>query len=211
MPTQQKIQQGQCVSSIADQFHVPSNIIWNAPQNTDLKQRRWDPNILMPGDELFVPDLQTRQDAGATEQRHTFQVSREKVTLKLRILDEGEPRANEPYVLKIDTDLIEGHTDDDGQLEHAIPPQVERAVLRLGKDEEAQDYILKLGHCDPLSEMTGVQARLKNLGYYDGLVDGVNSKHTKQALGEFQHDHDLKVTSQIDDPTRNQLKSQHGC
>ena len=30
-------------------------------------------------------------------------------------------------------------------------------------------------------------------------------------VGEFQHDHDLKVTSQIDDVTRNQLKSQHGC
>lgn len=211
MPTQLKIRQGQCVSSVADQSHVPSKTIWNAPENTDLKQRRMDPNILMPGDELFIPELQTRKDAGATEQRHTFQVSNEKVALKLRIFDEGEPRANEPYVLQIDMELIEGHTDEEGQLEQAIPPQAERAVLRLGKDEMAEDYILKLGHCDPLSVITGIQARLKNLGYYGGLVDGAIGKHTKQALGEFQHDHDLKVTSQIDEATRNQLKSEHGC
>jgi hypothetical protein len=130
--------------------------------------------------------------------------------LRLRVLDDGKPRANEPYILAIGSDRIEGQTDPDGLVNEKVPPGETRAVLRLGRGLDATDYVLNLGHLDPFDEITGGQARLKNLGYYAGTVDGVLGKLTTQALRQFQHDRSLEVTGRFDERTLEALKAEHG-
>jgi hypothetical protein len=78
------VQQGDHLPSIADQFgFFTYETIWNHPQNADLKKRRGNPNVLLPGDQLFIPDKEIKSYSKPTNQRHTFQVKT--TPLKLRI------------------------------------------------------------------------------------------------------------------------------
>jgi hypothetical protein len=75
----------------------------------------------------------------------------------------------------------------------------------------------KIQHTILLDEMAaietvaGVQARLKNLGYYLGRTDGDKlDPETVGALIQFQTDHDLKATGIVDDATKQALAARHG-
>ncbi len=46
-----------------------------------------------------------------------------------------------------------------------------------------------------------VQTALQDEGYYTGEVDGQVGPKTREALGAYQTDHDLEVTSAVDEPT----------
>ena len=46
-----------------------------------------------------------------------------------------------------------------------------------------------------------VQTALQDDGYYTGEIDGLVGPKTRDALGAYQTDHDLEVTSAIDEPT----------
>ena len=50
-----------------------------------------------------------------------------------------------------------------------------------------------------------VQQRLKELGYNPGPVDGKIGKKTENAIRQFQQDHDLSVTGELDEETENKL------
>jgi murein L,D-transpeptidase YcbB/YkuD len=49
------------------------------------------------------------------------------------------------------------------------------------------------------------QKTLTKLGYGPLSADGILGPRTRQALEDFQHDRDLKVTSELDSPTLRQL------
>ncbi|MBO1908664.1 peptidoglycan-binding protein [Microvirga sp. 3-52] len=57
---------------------------------------------------------------------------------------------------------------------------------------------------DHVSIVTAQKA-LTKLGYGPLSVDGIMGPRTRQALENFQHDHELKVTSELDSPTLRQL------
>jgi peptidoglycan hydrolase-like protein with peptidoglycan-binding domain len=46
-----------------------------------------------------------------------------------------------------------------------------------------------------------VQTALQDEGYYTGEVDGQVGPKTRDALGAYQSDHNLEVTSAVDEPT----------
>lgn len=46
-----------------------------------------------------------------------------------------------------------------------------------------------------------VQTALQDQGYYTGEVDGLVGPQTREALGAYQTDHNLEVTSAVDEPT----------
>ena len=46
-----------------------------------------------------------------------------------------------------------------------------------------------------------VQAALQDQGYYTGEIDGQVGPKTREALGTYQADHNLEVTSAVDEPT----------
>ena len=53
-------------------------------------------------------------------------------------------------------------------------------------------------------ETHDIQRRLRELGYYQGPLDGVMGHRTRIALAEFQHDHRLRVTGE---PTHRTLRA----
>ncbi len=204
------VQQGDCISSIAVQNGLTWQKIWNHPKNSALKRLRDDPNVLYPGDVVFVPDKENQDVACATEQRHRFIHKGVPAVLRLVLQDyDGKPRSDEPYVLDIDGKVISGKTDGDGKIEQRIPPNARQGTLKVGP-EKSEIYALRLGHTDPATELTGVQSRLNNLGYDCGPVDGSLSAETKIALQAFQRKHGLEETGEPDEATQNKLKEVHG-
>lgn len=72
----------------------------------------------------------------------------------------------------------------------------------------SETYVIELRGLDPITEPSGVQARLANLGYGVGPIDGIIGPHTRDAIARFQTDQkDLTVTGKPDDPTVQRLQS----
>jgi Putative peptidoglycan binding domain/LysM domain len=204
------VRQGDCIESIALRHGLSWEKIWEHQKNSDIKEKRKAPNVLYPGDMVFLPDRVIKEESVSAEQRHRFK--RKGVPSHLRLIlrdEEDKPRANEPYVLNIDGRLFDGTTGDDGKVDHPIPPGARRAILRM--EGEHEEYSFDLGYIDPLAEISGVQTRLNNLGFDCGPVNGVLNDQTREAIQGFQQKHDLKVTGKMDRPTLDKLEKVYGC
>src|SRR2546422_4811278 len=148
MPIEHKVEQGDCLSSIAFQYGFFPATVWDDPANAKLKALRKDPNVLLPGDIVIVPDKRPKRMSVATNQVHPFRRKGVPERLRLQLLVAGKPRANEPYKLDIDGSVISGTTDGDGMVVEWIPPDAKHCRLIL--EDGAEEYDLDLAHLDPL-------------------------------------------------------------
>jgi hypothetical protein len=123
------------------------------------------------------------------------------------------PYAGKHYHLMVDGLRFEGDTDGDGGLKHDIPKSATQALVRLWLDGypegRQQHYSLQVvDQIPPASGVPGAKQRLKNLGYYDGDVDGALDDAFAAAVAEFQGDH---KDSHGLDPTGNYDASTQGA
>jgi len=203
------VKQSECIESIAFEKGFFWETVWNHAQNAELKQQRKDPNILQPGDEIFIPEKEVKQEDCATEQKHRFLKKGIPAMLCLRLLDNDEPRADESYTLEVDGEIFSGTTDAEGRVKHSIAPSAKQAKLIVGENKD--QYTLDLGCLDPVTETVGVQARLNNLGFNCGEVDGMAGPETKTAICQFQRKYGLTESGEADSATRDKLVEVHGC
>jgi N-acetylmuramoyl-L-alanine amidase len=203
------IRQGECITSIVDKYGLFWETVWDHAQNAELKQQLQNPNVLQPGDELFIPDKEVKEENCAPEQKHRFRKKGIPAMLCLRLLDNDEPRADESYTLEVDGESFSGTTDAEGRLKQRIAPGAKQVKLLVGENKD--QYILDLGCMDPVAETTGVQARLNNLGFNCGEVDGVSGPETKSAIHQFQQKYGLTESGEADSATRDKLVEMHGC
>jgi len=237
MPTH-IVSQGECISSIAHQYGFFWKTLWDRAENAALKQKRGDPNVLWPGDEVFIPELQIKEVSRAAKQKHRFRRKGEPAKLKLRLLKEEPqepeedqpsdpgvcdlgpqkprklkqtPRANVPYRLIIDGVSMEGQSDSDGYIKETIPPGAVGGTLILypGTDHEEQ-IAITLGAMDPKGEWVGIRKRLNNLGFVCALAGNEMTDDLHDALAGFQEAYGLDVTGKLDDATRDKLVQAHG-
>lgn len=202
--------QGECLSSIAAANGYLWETIWNDPANAALKLARKNPNALLPGDRVVLPAKMQSHGSGQTEMRHRFVRHGEPTWLVLKLLDgAGAPRPNLPYTIDIDGDRREGMTDGDGKLRERIPGKATLALLKIENEEKKEEYRLKLGHIDPAREVTGMQARLNNLGFACGRVDGKVGPRTRAALNRFRAAVGLPASNDPDEPTLARLEQHH--
>lgn len=203
-----RVKRGDCLSSIAAEAGFRWRYLWDLPENAHLRERG-DPNVLFPGDEVFVPARRRREESAGTDDHHRYR--RKDVPLLLRLeLREGDAvRAHESCVLEIEGRQLEDSTDGDGYVEFRVPPRARNATLYVGEDRDP--YPLAVGALDPVSESTGVQARLNNLGFPCGRIDGLVGRRTRAALRAFQSRCELEITGRPDEATRQELVRRHGC
>ncbi len=204
------VRAGECVSSIARDHGLFWQTIWDDAQNAIVKQTRIQPNVLMPGDRLHVPPVRRKEEPGATELRHRFVRRGEPSHLKIRVLDQDEPRANEPFKLVIDGQQeITGFTDPEGRLDVPIPGNAKKGELTVGVEPDLYKATLNLGGLDPVATWAGVKARLKNLGF-ECPQTGERDDATIDALNEFRDSEGLPKSDDIDEATRDALARKHG-
>jgi len=210
------VAQGDCLSSIADAVGFANwRTIYNDPQNAAFRNLRPDPNVIFPGDQLFIPDRDPGEEPGATDLTHTFELKRSPVLLRVVLLDEDHnPLGGIAYKLSMAGTVIEGKAGPDGVVEQTIQPSTCQATLsiKLARDDETgYTWDLQLGALDPETTITGVQARLNNLGYNTGPLDGIKGHRTTDAIKEFQTKYELEVDGIVGPITRAKLVKVHGC
>ena len=226
MASDHTVVQGEYLSKIARNYGFSDyRTIWEHPRNAELKRLRQNPNVLYPGDELFIPDRKEKYESRVTERRHRFQMRAPSLKLRIVVEDTYEkPIGGAPFELSIGSALHSLTSDERGKVEQDIPSTAEAAILIIRTEETPLNNVaipVKIGHLDPVEEVTGQKGRLKNLGYYFGVIDTKVDAEFRSAVEEFQCDNfpsprradgvPVAVDGVCGPKTQARLKEVHGC
>lgn len=192
------VQQGECLSSLAARYRFSSwQRLYEDPQNAELKKTRSNPNVLAPGDQVVIPDIDVKSVPVPTEHSHVFKVRIPKVKLRVAIVDRsGKPYAGKRFIVNTSTSELRGTTAPDGMVEVRVPAVESAARLRVWlarQDDDAVPTIdreLTIGHIDPINAISGVQGRLSNLAYNCTITNEVDDK-LLSAVRSFRAKHGL--------------------
>jgi N-acetylmuramoyl-L-alanine amidase len=219
-----QVEPGEYLASIAHKYGFTDwHKIYNHPNNADFRKKRPNPNVINPGDRIFIPEHDNpRIESCPTDKRHKFQMQQPQIWLRVVLADDDDkPYANLPYRFSVpgESKPRTDNTNKDGMLEQRIPATADTVDLVL--PSVGLGWKLRVGDLDPVHDednashaiIKGVQGRLHNLGYKCGPIDGILGPKTRAALQEFQSDV-MKIKEPSGEPdldTRNALKKEHGC
>jgi N-acetylmuramoyl-L-alanine amidase len=217
------VRQGDYLARLAHLHGFDAEEVWNHPKNEALRALRRDPEVLAPGDVIYLPRKAQAGLPFAAEGVNRYRATVPRVPLRLRFKDGAGPLANEAWVIEGSASPAEGTTDAEGQLEVVTSPHVASFTVRFPARERA--FTVRVGHLDPLEEESGVRARLTQLGYLPpplgplfgidepgalGTLSGEGDR-LRAAIRDFQRAEGLEVTGMVDDATREVLWKAHGA
>lgn len=214
MPTH-TVSQGECLSSIAKQYGFADwRTIYNHGSNAEFRRLRPNPNCIYPGDQVFIPDTENRTEPAGTDNWHDFKIQGQKTFVRVRMLDADMAALNgKKYRLEVDGKVKEGTLGGDGLIEQEISGDCGDGQLTIWLDDNTTRpgvlWSMRLGHMDPVDTPTGIQARLKNLGFDPGPIDGIIGPRTKGAIKAFQGKFNLQVDGIAGPITQGKLKEVH--
>ena len=207
------VKDGETIASIAHYYGLEDwRRIYHDPNNINFRKKRPNPNLIYPGDIVFVPSLAPGTHEKPTDKLHRFVFHRAKQWLRIMVEDHNsQPLAGETYELKVGERSYKGTTDRNGLLEVEI--KIDSSSGRLAVGEHV--FELSIGSLNPIQStedqgVSGVQGRLRNLGYPVGPIDGRMGPKTSQAIRYFQADENLPVTGEMDSATRDRLVKLYG-
>lgn len=234
MPKTHDVVQGEYLSLIAlvNGFH-DSRVIWEHPDNAELRAKRRNPNVLLPGDRLVIPDREIGVVAATTGQVNPFVAGDDGARLNVHFENaSAKPMANRDGPLTLGGKDAAGafvrarplntSTDGAGLLQQAfVGPFADRAAateadfqMLAQPTEPAAGFRLLIGNLDPVDVPSGQRARLDNLGYFAGYTEN-DRDQLEWATEEFQADEKLKDRGVFADrkknlATLNHLGKRHG-
>ncbi len=229
MGTWHVVKQGEWLSQIAAQHGISDGeTIWNDPHNAKIKQTR-SPEILFPGDRLYIPEKGSKTVSRATGRQHTF-VSKTPTpeTLRVKVLNaDGSPLAHQRFRLTVGGQKFAGVTTGDGEVVAAGIAASGGHAGMLDFYEIGLTFPVAVGHLNPAHEkkpadeayyddgVSGIQMRLANLGLDPGPPSGVLGPQTRDALQRFQvtvmRRPAEEATGELDAETRNAIIKAYGC
>jgi hypothetical protein len=166
--------------------------LYEHPDNERFRSLRKDPNILSPGDKVFIPDTEAKSVSETTDKLHSYRVAGEPTYLRLNLLLDmfGEGAVGK-YVLEVDgmKEPLEGELGENGAVDVRIPAHSAKAKLSLfgaASGKLVHSVELRIGDLDPIEVLSGIQARLNALRFDCGKVDGVWGEKTESAVRRFQ-------------------------
>jgi hypothetical protein len=202
------VKQGEHLSTIASEYgFCHYETVWNDPGNDALRAKRDNnPNVLNPGDEVFIPEKIQKTQNVVTTKVHVFRVRMQTLRLILVLRDvNGIQLANSPCELDVDGKVTKLTTDGNGKIDRPIP-----ITAKGGKvTSRGFEYPFLIGHLDPVDTESGQRARLANLGYYLGSSETHDPIEFQSAVEEFQCDHALDVDGICGQNTQKKLKEVH--
>jgi N-acetylmuramoyl-L-alanine amidase len=208
MPSVHVVEQGECLSEIARKYgFLNYKAVYEHPDNADLRKKRPNPNVLMPGDEVAIPDIASKKVAAVTNKNHKFQIKLPRKVLRVVFKGhDGKPLKDTEYTLRFGEQTKIGKTDGSGKIDEPVPMGTRVAEIEIA----GRALTLRLGHLNPIGQpgtedgdddFAGVQARLKNLGYDAGPTDGIYGRRTRAAIAMFQAEHGLDIDGKANDAT----------
>lgn len=220
MSTRHIVAQGEFLASIALQHGFRNwRVIWEHPDNAALKQRRKNPNVLFPGDELVIPERTEGVAAAATGRLTTFVTGTNDVLLNLTFENaSSKPLASRSGQLNVGGRSVNGDlvkkgpvplsTDAAGTLALVFRNVLDGKLVASegafafdplpppapGAKPAAEPvppaFRFLVGDLDPVDTPSGQRARLNNLGYFAGFSER-DQDQLEWAIEEFQADEKL--------------------
>ncbi len=203
------VQQGECLSSLAARLRMTAKELHELAENAELKKLRPNPNVLAPGDEVWLPDQKTKSVPIELEKKHRFVVKLPK--LKLRVVmknAKGEPHDGKRFRVLVGNQQLEGTTSA-GVVEVDVPATARTALVQLWLTDDPDDpdpdleRELSIGCLDPIETVSGVQARLSNLGHVCPITGEVDA-WTLHAAQLFRAKHGLPLVEEEEDDPPNE-------
>lgn len=207
MAIRHEVQQGESIIGLSEKYGLFAETIWNDPANAELKKKRKNMNILMPGDIVIIRDKQPKEVSKQTGIMHKFKRKGIPALFRMQLFNVEEPRANQKYTLDVDGQEYVGQTDSQGIFEQAIPANSKKGVLIIGPDELRLE--IDFSYLDPINEIAGVQKRLNNMGYDCGEPNNTLNEKTRSQLKLFQKRFSLEQTGEADSQTLKKLEEIH--
>lgn len=211
-----RVKQGDYLSKIARRHGFLNwRAIYEHPGNAGFRRRRPDPNLIVAGDEVFIPDKESRQVEAPTGKRHIFRLHEPENWLRLSLIwfHRDEKLTGRPYRLEVGGRRFTGTIPTNAVIAHRIPADAETGRLEVDATGGMQPFtwVLHIGYLDPLDEVTGVQQRLANLNLASGFKDSRDDTKTKVAVRAFQEHYRLTVDGIMGPETKEKLRQAHGC
>lgn len=212
------VKRGEWLSTIAEHYGFADwKIIYNHADNSAFRKLRPNPNVIEPGDKIFIPDPRAASKSASTGTSSQFRIKIQKSILRLMLCKaDGTALADAEYAITFGDQSLTGRTESNGHIEQTLPRGTTEAKLTL--PEFGRHYTLKIGELDPLDtngdgSIAAAQSRLRNLGYECGPIDGIAGRRTRGAVRSFQADvlGRRNPSGILDRETRSKLISEHGC
>lgn len=204
------IRQGEYLAKLALTHGFDPDEAWNHPKNAELKDKRKNPNVLYPGDVIFIPKgprVGKVLEKGTTNQ---YDVHVPRTTVRLKFEDHRLFDAN--YEVRGLGAAISGRTDGAGATSLDVPVHVREVQLEF--PEKHVSCNVRIGNLDPIDEPSGYRQRLEHLGYRKRAVVGETEEQVRladeRAVREVQREHGLEPTGVLDDATKHALERAHG-
>ncbi|WP_437949224.1 peptidoglycan-binding protein [Sorangium sp. So ce296] len=209
------VRQGDYLTRIAHMRGFSAEEVWNHPLNDALQKKRASPDVLQPGDILYLPDAGERWNplplTTGGENHFTAHIPTVEVKLALESIDRT-PVENQPFRVEgIGPNPFESRTDGSGIALFHVPIHIREVGLSLY--EAGLYYRVRVGHMDPAVELSGVAKRLAHLGYLVSLDFSeveLSADTLREPIAAFQRAQGLQVTGIIDHKTRDTLVQSHG-
>lgn len=214
------VKPGETLSSIALKYGFKSiDAIYNHAENEDFRERRSNPDVIYEGDSIFIPDMSPAKFSIEVNRTNRFTVSLPKEILSMHLVfedDVDQQGANIEAVLIIDDIEYPAKSDGDALVQWKIPrTNTRKGLVKLflesDKTEATHVFEVLLGDLNPVSENTGIQARLNNLGFNCGKVDNNIKEKSISAIKKFQEANNLTVDGVPGPKTLKALEDKYGC
>ncbi|MGH7434950.1 MAG: peptidoglycan-binding protein, partial [Polyangiaceae bacterium] len=203
------IGQGESAVTLAVRRRFDLDEVWNHPKNARLKDLRKDPHVLCSGDILYLPDHERSWLSPSVGAENTFVVNVPRLHTSISCQGpDGQPLANQAYVVDGDGEPTQGTTDGDGVA--IVSFSSHRDTVRLRFPDIKFVVVAKVAHLDPVTEPSGVDQRLAALGLLKpapplgtsaAAQEVVAAEYRAAALRAFQTQNGLPATGELDDAT----------
>ena len=220
------VRDGDYLTAIAYRFGTTVAKILAEPQNSKLKSSRPNPEILAPGDVLYIPKTKPTWTPATVGGTTAFKATPPTVKVTVVLNDhEGKPLANEAVVTdpvttkKGDPPLT---TDGSGALTLTVSIHVRE--IKVTVTSKLLTFMFRVGGLDPHTQNRGLLSRLRHLGYIgsEGPHTGARPWLTEFAvahealilargISEYQRKNRKDVTGVADEDLQGAIKDEHGC
>jgi N-acetylmuramoyl-L-alanine amidase len=202
------VRKGETLGALAYRRRTTVAKVWNHSKNADLKAKRKNPNVLAPGDMLWLPpDDPTPTPIHITPgDTITVSLNIPRHTVKVKLHDDADkPLASVPF--EVDGGLVEPDAKTDGDGVATFETWVTTNAVTLRLPTLGRELPVLIGALDPLATRSGAIGRLRNLGLYCNEPRDADAEavYFRSVLLEFQEKYDLKQTGELDQATQDKL------
>jgi hypothetical protein len=192
------------------------------PNNADFKKQREHPEILLPGDIVYLPEPDRKWLPATVGSTNNFTVKVPEVDVKVTLSGpDGKALANKSVTTVPPLGTAPLTTDGSGGLTLHVPVFLD--VVRITVDGGGPVFDVKVGNLDPHDEPSGLISRLRQLGHIghesahaqarQWLADDAEGLHQlalQRGIEAFQASKGQDVTGVADDALCKDVRDDHG-